>query len=147
MQITSPEFKNGAQIPKRYTCDSKNINPELLFSDIPAGAKSLVLIMDDPDSPTGVWNHWLVWNISPDIHEIQEGNVPSGALEGKTTFGEIGYGGPCPHKGRHRYFFKLYALDTVLGISAGVSKEVLINAMKAHILTEAELLGTYERKK
>lgn len=147
MKIISKAFSNGAHIPERYTCDGENINPALEILDVPSGAKSLALIVDDPDSPTGVWNHWLVWNISPDTREIREGSVPHGTLQGKTTFGEMGYGGPCPHKGMHRYFFKLYALDSVFDIPTGSLKEVLIGVMKGHVLAEAELLGTYQRKK
>lgn len=147
MVIKSPAFNNGKSIPAHYTCDGKDINPELIFSDVPADAKSLALIMDDPDSPTGIWTHWLLWNISPNIKEIAEGKVPRGIMQGETTFGAPHYGGPCPGKGNHRYFFKLYALDTILDIPAGSGKDTLVEAMKGHIISEAELYGWYERKK
>lgn len=147
MKINSPAFNNGKSIPEQYTCDGKDINPQLVFSDVPASAKSLALIIDDPDSPTGIWTHWLLWNILPNTKEISEGKVPRGAVQGKTNFGAATYGGPCPGKGNHRYFFKLYALDTMLTIPAGSGKEVLVEAMKGHILSEAEMYGWYERKK
>lgn len=147
MKIKSEAFEDGGLIPSKYTCDGENIIPPLLFSDVPERAKSLVLVMDDPDSPTGTWNHWTVWNIDPKTIGIPEGLVPERAMEGKTTFGDIGYGGPCPGKGRHRYFFKLYALDTELKLPAGSPKETLIEAMMGNIIAEAETHGVYERKK
>lgn len=147
MNIKSPTFNNGKSIPSQYTCDGEGVNPELVFSDVPTGAKSLALIMDDPDSPTGIWTHWLLWNISPNIKEISEGKVPRGAVQGETTFGASHYGGPCPGKGNHRYFFKLYALDTMLNIPAGTVKDKFIEIMKGHIIAEAEMYGWYERKK
>ena len=147
MQIKSKAFKNGEIIPSKYTCDGENIIPPLVFSDVPEAAKSLVLIMDDPDSPTGTWTHWTVWNINPKITGIPEGMVPEGVMEGKTAFGDIGYGGPCPSKGRHRYFFKLYALNTELKLPPGSPKEELIEAIKGRIIAEAEMFGYYERKK
>ena len=147
MKINSLAFNNGKSIPSQYTCDGEGVNPELVFSDVPTGAKSLALIMDDPDSPTGIWTHWLLWNISPNIKEISEGKVPRGAVQGETTFGASHYGGPCPGKGNHRYFFKLYALDTMLNIPAGTVKDKFIEIMKGHIIAEAEMYGWYERKK
>lgn len=123
------------------------MNPALMLSDLPKSAKSLALIIDDPDSPTGVWTHWLLWNISPTIKEIGEGKVPRGAVQGETTFGSTHYGGPCPGKGNHRYFFKLYALDTAFDLPAGSEKDKLMEAMKSHILSETEMYGWYERKK
>lgn len=147
MKIKSEAFEDGGFIPSKYTCDGENVIPPLLFSDIPGKAKSLVLIMDDPDSPTGTWNHWTVWNIDPKIVGIPEGMVPEGVMEGKTTFGDIGYGGPCPGNGRHRYFFKLYALNTELKLLAGSPKETLIESMMGNIIAEAEMFAFYERKK
>lgn len=147
MTIKSLAFNNGKSIPSQYTCDGEDTSPQLMFSDVPAGAKSLALIMDDPDSPTGIWTHWLLWNISPTTKEIGEGKIPRGAVQGETTFGASRYGGPCPGKGNHRYFFKLYALDTILNIKVGAEKEALVDAMKGHILTETEMYGWYERKK
>lgn len=109
-------------------------------------AQSLVLIMDDPDAPAGTWVHWMVWNIDPKINEITEDNVPQGAIEGVTSFGQTGYGGPCPHSGRHRYFFKLYALDTKINLSLGADKSQLEKAMNGHILAQSELVGLYQRR-
>ncbi|MBI5817281.1 MAG: YbhB/YbcL family Raf kinase inhibitor-like protein [Candidatus Yonathbacteria bacterium] len=147
MKISSSAFNNGKSIPEQYTCDGENMNPALMLSDLPKSAKSLALIIDDPDSPTGVWTHWLLWNISPTIKEIGEGKVPRGAVQGETTFGSTHYGGPCPGKGNHRYFFKLYALDTAFDLPAGSEKDKLMEAMKSHILSETEMYGWYERKK
>ncbi|MDO8572664.1 MAG: YbhB/YbcL family Raf kinase inhibitor-like protein [bacterium] len=147
MEIHSPIFKSGDDIPPQYTCDGEDINPPLTFDAIPVDAKSLVIIMDDPDSPTGTWTHWLLWNISPNTKEIGEGSVPRGAVQGGTTFGASGYGGPCPGHGKHRYFFKCYALDVVLDIPEGSKKEILMESMKGHILAEAEMYGCYQRKK
>lgn len=145
MKIESEAFKNGEAIPLKYTCDGENIIPPLNFSEVPEKAKSLVLIMDDPDSPTGTWTHWTAWNINPKITGIPEGMVPEGVMEGKTTFGDIGYGGPCPGKGRHRYFFKLYALDTELKIPSGSTKDILVESMKGQVIAEAGTFGVYSR--
>lgn len=146
MIIASDAFKDGEEIPEQYTCDGTNINPPLLFSDIPKNAASLALIVDDPDSPHGVWNHWTLWNIPPEILRISEGGVPRGALEGTTTFESIGYGGPCPGSGRHRYLFTLCALDTMLFLARGAQKGELLAAMAEHIIAQAELVGTYARR-
>lgn len=147
MKIESSAFKNNEYIPSKYTCDGENINPPLKISGIPQNTQSLVLIVDDPDSPTGTWVHWTVFNIDPKIQEISENSVPEGAVEGITDFGSIGYGGPCPHSGTHRYFFKLYALDAKLDLLAGSSKKEIEKAMEGHILDKAELIGLYSRKK
>jgi Raf kinase inhibitor-like YbhB/YbcL family protein len=112
MKLASPSFENGQKIHPKFTCEGENVNPKLIISDVPKNAKSLCLVVDDPDSPSGTWTHWLVWNIPPDTKEISENSVPG--TEGANTFGEIGYGGPCPGVGEHRYFFKLFALDTTL---------------------------------
>lgn len=146
MVILTPAFKNGENIPSKYTCDGDNVNPRLEISDVPAEAKSLILIMDDPDSPSGTWLHWSVWNIDPKTTEIPENSVPQGAVEGMTGFGETGYGGPCPHSGEHRYFFRLYALDSKLDLPAGASRPELERAMDGHILAGAELMGLYRRQ-
>jgi len=113
-QITSPVFENNGFIPKKYTCDGVDINPQLLIANVPSETKSLALIVDDPDAPAGTWVHWVVWNISPQTHEIKENSVPNGANQGLNDFRKRSYGGPCPPSGTHRYFFKLYALDTIL---------------------------------
>ena len=146
MEISSSIFFNDQLIPSKYTCDGESINPPLNFFGVPEETKSLVLIMDDPDAPAGVWAHWLVWNIPPEINEIIEGFTPKGANEGVTSSGKTGYEGPCPPFGAHRYFFKLYALDTKLDlISEKITKNVLEQAMENHILARAELVGRYKR--
>lgn len=143
MIITSDAFRDGGAIPQHYTCDGTNISPPLFFTDVPENAASLALFVDDPDSPHGVWNHWTLWNIPPEITRIPEGGVPQGALQGTTTFGTIGYGGPCPRSGQHRYLFILYALDTMLPVARGAQKEELLAAMSEHIIAQVELVGTY----
>lgn len=146
MKITSPAFKNNELIPPKYTCDGENINPSLEFSGVPENAKSLVLIMDDPDAPAGTFIHWIIWNIGPSMPGIKENSVPNEAEEGVTSFGKNGYGGPCPHTGTHHYFFKLYALDAKLDLSPNADKTELEKAMEGHILAQAELIGLYSRK-
>ncbi len=146
MKITSSAFKNEGVIPDKYTCDGEDINPELNFVDIPEDTVGLVLIVDDPDSPTKTWVHWIVFNIDPEVRKIEEDSVPEGAKLGVTNFGKPGYGGPCPSQGKHRYFFKLYALDKSLDLSEGVDKHALEEAMEGHVLESAELMGMYERK-
>lgn len=146
MKITSSAFENSDSIPAKYTCDGNDINPPLIFSDIPENAQSLVLIMDDPDAPMGTWVHWIVWNIDPGARGIPENSVPKGSIEGKTSWGRSGYGGPCPPSGTHHYFFKLYALDTQLDLSSDADKPQLEQAMQGHILAQAELIGPYQRQ-
>jgi Raf kinase inhibitor-like YbhB/YbcL family protein len=147
MQITSSVFNHNQSIPEKYTCDGENISPNLSFNDIPEKAQSLALIVEDPDAPAGLWIHWTLWNITPDTTTISEGSTPKGATEGITSFGNTGYGGPCPPDKEHRYVFKLYALDTTLELDSTATKENLDNAMQGHILDTAELIGLYERKK
>ena len=145
MKIESPVFKNNELIPTKYTCQGEDINPPLKISAVPQSTKSLALIIDDPDAPVGTWVHWLLWNIPPETAEIGENSVPPGATEGQTDFGQPGYGGPCPPSGTHRYFFKLYALDTELSLAAGASKKELEAALRGHILEQAELIGLYKK--
>ncbi len=150
MKISSPAFKHNGKVPSLYTCEGKNINPPLEFVDIPKEAKSLVLIMDDPDVPhhlrkDGMWDHWILFNISPSIHQIKEDSTPV-CNGGKTTWGHTQYGGPCPPDREHRYFFKLYALDTMLKLPTGATKQEIEKAMQDHILAKAELIGLYEKK-
>jgi len=145
MKIESPQFSQNGRIPSKYTCDGEDINPPLKISDVPKSAKSLVLIVDDPDAPMGTWVHWTVWNISPETREIQENSVPEGAVEGITSFGKKGYGGPCPPSGTHRYFFKLYALDTLLNLDSSAEVKDIEQAIEGHILEKAELIGLYQR--
>jgi len=146
MKLTSPAFGHNENIPKKYTCDSENISPPLIFSDVPTSAKSLVLIVDDPDAPAGDWVHWTVWNIRPDLSEIAEAKAPQGATEGYTDFGKTGWGGPCPPSGTHRYRFNLYALDRVLDLPETARKSDLEKAMEGHVLDSTVLIGLYQRK-
>lgn len=148
MKITSFAFEHNSKIPSKYTCDGENINPELRIEEVPENAKSLVLIVDDPDATRGsTWLHWTLWNINSQTKEIAENSVPEGAIEGKTDFGKPGWGGPCPPSGSHRYFFKLFALDEILDLSAGASLDELQKAMEGHILSQAELIGLYSRSR
>jgi len=144
MNITSPAFGNNGNIPPEYTCDGSGLSPQLNIGDVPSNAKSLVLICDDPDAPVGTWDHWIVFNIYPSTKEIAKGTEPKGT-PGKNSWGKTGYGGPCPPSGTHRYFFKLYALDTMLDIPPGASKKQIESAMQNHILAKAELVGLYKR--
>ena len=146
MLLTSSAFGYNESIPEKYTCDGENIGPPLHVQEVPEGVKSLALVIDDPDSKAGSWVHWTVWNIPPDTVEIKSGSLPDGAVEGLTSFGESGYGGPCPSSGTHRYFFKLYALDTILDISADTDINVLGSAMNGHILDKAGIVGLYSKK-
>jgi Raf kinase inhibitor-like YbhB/YbcL family protein len=145
LNITSPAFLSNETIPAKYTCDGADINPPLMFGGIPEKAKSLVLIVDDPDASAGNWNHWVFWNVDPKVTAIVEDSIPSGAVLGTNSFGRLTYGGPCPPSGTHRYFFKLYALDTMLDLPEGSKKDDLEKAMGSHILEEANLIGRYER--
>ena len=145
MIITSDAFEPNGVIPAKYTCDGLNINPPLRFVDVPPQAKSLVLIVDDPDAVMGEWTHWTIWNISPKTETIHENSVPATAIQGATDFGANKYGGPCPPAGAHRYQFKLYALNTMLNLPNDASKTELMNAMQNHIITEATLTGVYSR--
>ena len=146
MKIESPAFENNQSIPSKYTCDGENVSPPFKISQVPKETKSLVLISDDPDAPARTWVHWTVWNIDPKTEEIAEASVPREAVEGATSFGKPGYGGPCPPSGTHRYFFKLYALDTVLNLDSSAEAGDIEEAMKDHVLDSAELLGLYKRK-
>lgn len=151
MKLTSPAFEDGGYIPDKYTCDGKNLNPPLNISEVPPDAKSLVLIMDDPDVPKhlredGMWDHWIVFNMSPDLREIQEGQEPAG-VPGAGTSGDAYYFGPCPPDREHRYFFKLYALDTKLDLPKETDKITVEKEMQGHVIEKAHLMGRYERKK
>mgnify|MGYP001827221761 CR=1 FL=1 len=142
MKLTSPAFAHQAMIPQKYTCQGEDISPPLTLSNIPEGTISLALINEDPDAPMGTWNHWLIWNIKP-TEEIKEDSAPG--IQGKNSWERNDYGGPCPPRGTHRYFFKLYALDTELDLPAGSTKEELEKAMVDHILEQTELLGVYQK--
>ncbi len=145
MKITSSAFENNGFIPARYTCQGEDINPPLSWSDIPRGTESLALIVDDPDAPDGAFVHWLVWNIALDTQEIAENSVPEEAVEGANSGGQPSYMGPCPPSGTHRYFFKIYALDTKLSLPAGEDKEILRETMEGHVLGRAQLIGRYQK--
>jgi Raf kinase inhibitor-like YbhB/YbcL family protein len=146
MKIESPAFENNQPIPSKYTCDGEDVNPPLKISDVPEDAKSLVLIVDDPDAPLGTFTHWIVWNIDPKTNFIEENSVPVGAIVGVNDFGKNSYGGPCPPSGTHHYHFKLYALDTTLNLDKDSKKNDLEKAMENHILEKAEIIGIYKRK-
>jgi Raf kinase inhibitor-like YbhB/YbcL family protein len=145
LKIASPAFQNNGFIPSKYTCDGQDISPPLVIEDCPPKTKSLAVICDDPDSMAGIWVHWILWNISPQVKEIKENTVPPGAVEGMNDFKKHTYGGPCPHSGTHRYFFKVYALDKMLDIRPDAQKSDLEKAMKGHILGEGRLVGLYKR--
>jgi hypothetical protein len=144
--LESSAFKNGKEIPRKYGYKNSNINPPLKIKGIPQKTKSLVLIMDDPDAMGAVgkiWVHWVIWNIEPTITEIKENSIPNGAIQGKTDFGEIGYGGPAPPDKEHTYIFKLYALDTTLNLKTSSTKIQVEESMKNHIIAETKLTGKY----
>ena len=143
LTITSPAFESNKSIPSKYTCDGNNVNPTLNIEGIPKETKSLVLIVDDPDAPMGTWDHWIVWNIPP-TNKIEENSVPG--IEGLNDFRKRSYGGPCPPSGTHRYFFKVYALDTKLDLNPNSRKKDVEKAMKDHILAKGELVGLYSRR-
>jgi Raf kinase inhibitor-like YbhB/YbcL family protein len=150
LQITSSAFSEGEIIPKRYTCDGPDVSPDLAWNGVPEGTESLALICDDPDAPMGTWVHWVLFNIPPGESGLPAEIPPdkilsSGARHGINDFRKSGYGGPCPPGGTHRYFFKLYALDTVLDLDSSITKDKLEKAMKGHILAEGQLMGKYKR--
>lgn len=145
MKLTSSAFDHGGNIPSVYTCDGKDISPPLTIEDVPAGAESLALVVDDPDAPGQTFDHWLVWNIPPETTTISEGQQPKGTA-GENDFGDLTYGGPCPPSGTHTYRFKVYALDIVLNLPEGSSKAQLEQAMEGHILGQTLLEGNYSRQ-
>lgn len=140
------DFEHEKNIPSKYTCDGENSAPELTISGVPVGTKSFALIVDDPDAPMGTWIHWVLFNIPLNTIKINEKSLPASVRQGITDFGKTGWGGPCPPSGTHRYFFKLYALDTMLELQNGSTKAQLERAMQGHILEKAELIGLYKRK-
>jgi hypothetical protein len=151
IKISSPAFGEGQPIPKKYTCDAEDISPPLEWSGVPAGAKSLALIADDPDAPVGTWVHWVIYNLPPTLSGLKEGiaktpSVEGIGIQGNNDFRKVGYGGPCPPRGKpHRYFFKLYALDTVLNLPPSATKADVEKAMRGHILAQGQFFGTYGR--
>lgn len=151
IKITSSAFEPEALIPPKYTCDGDDISPPLQWETVPEATKSIALISDDPDAPMGTWVHWVLFNLPADTTQLHENIppdkiLPNGARQGITDFGRIGYGGPCPPGGTHRYFFKIYALDTELDLAAGAAKNNLLKAMEGHILAEGQLMGKYKRQ-
>ena len=144
MSLTSPAFNNGEAIPTQYSCDGEDLSPDLDWFGIPQGTQSLALIMDDLDASVGIWVHWVLYNIPADKPGLRTGITGVG-LDGTNSWGSTGYGGPCPPGGTHRYFFKLYALDTMLDLNPGSNKQALLAALEGHILAQAELMGTFTR--
>jgi Raf kinase inhibitor-like YbhB/YbcL family protein len=150
MQLTSTAFKEGEPIPASHGYEDQNVSPPLKWSDVPQGVKSFALICDDPDAPRGTWVHWVLFNIPADTRELKSAqggkvDVP-GAIQGKNDFKELGYGGPAPPKGTHRYYFKLYALDKTLDLKEGATKDEMLKAMKDHILAQGQLMGKFSAK-
>ena len=154
MKLSSPSFENQGNVPQKFTCDGEDISPALEWSGAPEGSKTFVLIVDDPDAPDPAnprmtWVHWVLYNIPAAVNSLPEGvednNLPEGTLQGRNDWNKTGYGGPCPPIGQHRYFHKLYALDTVLPDLGQPTKEKLEKAMDGHVLSQAELIGLYQR--
>lgn len=146
MEITSSVFQEGSEIPVKFTCEGSNAKPDLRFANIPPGAKSLALIMDDPDAPRGLFTHWIMWNIDPKTTEIAEETGPRNAIEGTNDFGKNGYGGPCPPSGTHRYYFKIFALDRTLELKPTAKRAELDAAMRGHVITQGEVMGRFSKK-
>jgi Raf kinase inhibitor-like YbhB/YbcL family protein len=154
-RIESPSFEHEGEIPRKYTCEGEDVSPELRWSDVPEGAKSLALIVDDPDAPDPkapkmTWVHWVLYDLPPAAaglpESVSDSALPEGTRQGKNDWGKTGYGGPCPPIGEHRYFFKLYALDGVLGDLGEPTKADLLKAMEGHVVADAQLMGVYEKK-
>jgi Raf kinase inhibitor-like YbhB/YbcL family protein len=152
IQITSAAFADGQPIPAKYTCDSSDVSPALAWTGAPAGTKSFALIADDPDAPVGTWVHWVLYDLPASTTSLRDNVTKSQLIEnnakqGVNDFTQIGYGGPCPPPGKpHRYFFKIYALDTMLDLKPGATKAQLLKAMEGHILGQGQLMGTYQRR-
>ncbi len=150
-ELSSTAFANGDPIPMKYTCDDQDISPPLKWRDPPEGTRSFALINDDPDAPVGTWVHWVLYNLTGSTLSLPEAvqsdaDLPESGRHGQNSWGQPGYGGPCPPGGTHRYFFKLYALDAELDLAADASKEELLRAMEAHVLASTETMGVYSRQ-
>jgi Raf kinase inhibitor-like YbhB/YbcL family protein len=142
LTVSSIAFSHGGHIPKKYSCEGENINPPLEINRFPKDTKTLAIIFEDPDATRGIFDHWLVWNILPN-EPISENYI--GGISGRNSFGNTGYGGPCPPSGSHRYYFKVYALDTSLNLPAGADKKQLQDAMQGHIITSGEVMAHYKK--
>src|SRR2546423_14465517 len=147
MKITSSDFSEGGMIPGKYAKQGQNVNPPLRIEGAPAETKSLLLIVDDPDAPVGLFTHWLVWNIDPKTTEIAENSVPKGAVQGTNDYPGSGYDGPQPPSGTHRYYFKIFALDQMLDLKSGAKRKEVDAAMQGHVITQGELMGRFSHKK
>lgn len=151
LKVTSIAFEDGGMIPAKYTCDGANISPPLQWEGVPEETRSIALISDDPDAPMGTWVHWVLFNLPAETRELPEKTpddetLPNGAKQGTTDFGRVGYGGPSPPSGTHRYFFKVYALNREIALDSTADKEKLVSAMEGHILAEGQLMGRYKRR-
>jgi len=146
ISITSSSFQAGGDIPAKFTCDGTNVSPALQIGGVPNEAKSLVLIVDDPDAPRGLFTHWIIWNIDPKTTRVAENSAPAAGVQGTNDFGKRNYGGPCPPSGTHRYFFKIFALDTKLELKPNARRAELDAAMRGHVLAQGELMGRYSHK-
>lgn len=150
IRVKSTAFEEGGMIPKKYTCDGADVSPPLAWDQVPEGTKGIALISDDPDAPMGTWVHWVLYALPGDVRELPEAlppqeMLPNGARQGTNDFRRIGYGGPCPPGGTHRYYFKVYALDSALALEPGLTKAKLLKAMEGHVLAEGQLMGKYRR--
>ena len=151
IKVTSPAFEEGSMIPSMYTADGENVSPPLKWEGVPLAAKSVALISDDPDAPMGTWVHWVMWNIPAELKELAENvppdeDLPDGSRQGVTDFRRHGYGGPAPPSGTHRYYFRIYALDTRLDLPSNSTKTDVLKKMKGHVLAEGQLMGKYKRR-
>ena len=146
ISITSSSFQAGGDIPAKFTCDGTNVSPALQIGGVPNEAKSLVLIVDDPDAPRGLFTHWIIWNIDPKTTRVAENSAPAAGVQGTNDFGKRNYGGPCPPSGTHRYFFKIFALDTKLELKPNARRAELDAVMRGHVLAQGELMGRYSHK-
>lgn len=150
INVSSSAFEEGGLIPRKYTCDGSDVSPPLTWEYVPEGAKTIALISDDPDAPMGTWVHWVLYNLPAGISGLPEAvpsdqKLPNGALQGRNDFRRIGYGGPCPPGGTHRYYFKVYALDSTLDLPPGATKTELLKAMEGHVIAQGQLMGKYRR--
>jgi Raf kinase inhibitor-like YbhB/YbcL family protein len=151
LNVTTSAFASGGAIPAQYTCKGKDVSPALEWSGAPAHTASFAIILDDPDAPAGIWVHWVMWNVPEAAHSLPQGipkreQLPDGSHQGRNSFGKIGYNGPCPPAGQtHRYFFRVYALDTKLNLNAGADRAALDEAMRGHVLAQSEYVGTFRK--